>query len=389
MQFTAVQPTHKIKHYHSRVILYSNELEHIDPALLNTHGVALVQWKEHLALYSKHQLMACRLTKLPVAAVVSDGLLRSLTAYLKSLVARKKHFDFVQRGEAYRLCHGDHDGLPGITIDHYGRVLVVQSSSAGSDLLMPDVIVALQSVFPDISIFEKSSGQMRQSEGLEPIVQWHHLPIETKQTAVLAGNQIQFDLMSGQKTGLFIDQRKNLEAFASSILPEMKTMLDICSYVGSWSVTAARQGIQSLTLLDQSQESLALAKENIVKYEPNAQITLCHQDMFEALKEFKHTETKFDIIVVDPPAFAKSKKHLREALLAYQRLFKLALSCLNSGGLFVACSCSRHVTEEMFLEVLQSVDKELICLYRGHSSPCHTQNLQVDFHDYLKCYVGF
>ncbi|WP_151192971.1 class I SAM-dependent rRNA methyltransferase [Cysteiniphilum sp. JM-1] len=389
MNIPTISLNSKIKNFHTRQIFYSNEVNHLTPELLNPHGAALVEQQGRLALYSKHQLAAIRMTRINMESINNHDIEYALRQFLAQLQHDKQQLYFVQQGEAFRLCHGDHDGLPGITIDCYNSATVVQSSSAASDLLMPYVIQALIALMPDTAIFERSTGQIREIEKLGSITQWQYLSGESTQTTLFAGKRIMFDLINGQKTGLFLDQRLNLIALRNYLHKGMTSMLDICSYMGAWSVAAA-DFIDHFTLIDQSKAALAMAKTNIEQNHQNTSsrdIELEHGDMFETLKKLKAEQQYFDVVVADPPAFAKSKKHIPEAKRAYQRLFKLALSCLNKGGLFIACSCSRHIDEATFFEILQSLSYDLVLLHKGYSSPCHTQSIHVDYHDYLKCYI--
>lgn len=385
MDLVEIRFRQKIKQFHLRKIFYSNEIEHIDVVHLNDKGVALVSVGQSLALYSKHDLMACRKLNISLDQLQSQSLVEVLVDYIRRLMMLKQDFAFVRKGEAYRLCHGDHDGLAGITIDDYRQFFVVQSSSAGSDLLMPMVIEALKITDSQKPILERSTGQVRQSGGLSQQVKWQHLALEGLQTVTVAGREMSFDPIKGQKTGLFLDQRINLQSIGSYV-QGVEKVLDICCYVGSWSTALAQAHPQSFTLIDQSNEALSLAQGNITRANPQAEVIALHGDMFEQLKQLKHQGQQFDVIIADPPAFAKSKKHTNEALRAYERLFGLALSLLKPQGLLVACSCSRHITDEMFLGVLTKLGQPMNLVYKGTSSPCHSQNLQVDIHDYLKCY---
>ena len=389
MPLPLIRLNSKIKNFHTRQIFYSNEINHLDPACLDQNGATLAQYKDQLVLYSKHHLMAARLTQLSVELIETIGIAQTLLNFLTQLHTQKRLFKFVQEGEAYRLCHGDHDGLPGITIDCYGKTNVVQSSSGTSDLLIPHAVEALSQLMSEIPVFERSSGQIREIEKLKPVTQWRYLSDNTTQHTTLASKILSFDLINGQKTGLFIDQRLNLLALKDYLLTKMTSMLDICSYMGAWSV-AASEVIQNFTLIDQSKVALDMAKLNIIQNNTSPStlnIDLRHGDMFDELKLLKSQGSNFDLIIADPPAFAKSKKHINEAKRAYQRLFKLALSCLNKEGIFVACSCSRHIDEGLFFDIIQSLSYDLILLHKGYSSPCHTQAIQVDYHDYLKCYI--
>lgn len=386
MQLIEIAFRQKIKNFHLRKIFYSNEIEHIDVKYLNEKGVALVKVGQYLALYSKHDLMACRKLDILVDHLTVATLVSALQSHLLKLKMQKSSFEFVRQGEAYRLCHGDHDGLAGITIDDYQQFYSVQSSSAASDLIMPMIIEALKALSPQKSILERSTGQVRQSVGLDVLVKWHHLPLEGLQRVMVAGKEMSFDPIKGQKTGLFLDQRINLQSIGQYI-GQAERVLDICCYVGSWSTAVVSPiKMQHFTLIDQSGEALDLAKANIVNANASAEVETLHGDMFDHLKQLKNRQQSFDLIIADPPAFAKSKKHTKEALRAYERLFGLALSLLSPNGILVACSCSRHITDELFTETLVKLGEPLNLIYKGTSSPCHSHNLQVDVHDYLKCY---
>jgi 23S rRNA (cytosine1962-C5)-methyltransferase len=167
-------------------------------------------------------------------------------------------------------------------------------------------------------------------------------------------------------------------------------MLDLCSYAGAWSCAAAQAGVVDFTAVDQDKDALELCEQNIKNNvtgsasSPNIQ--LLHGDLFEILSKLNREEKSFDVVVADPPAFTKSSKHVPEARRAYQRLAKLSSRLVSPNGLLVACSCSRHIGEEDFYEIVSSalIADDWVYLGRGRQSPDHTV-LATDKHSlYLK-----
>jgi 23S rRNA (cytosine1962-C5)-methyltransferase len=288
-------------------------------------------------------------------------------------------------GEAFRWVHGDADGLPGIVVDDYSSIVVLQSGSPLGDFLLEFVIAALLKT-TEKPIFERSSGQIRALEKLPERTRWIREPTrdqtanipDTVQTEI-AGLSMSFRPLRCQKTGLFLDQKENLELFkVMSARLGAKSMLDLCSYVGAWSCAGAAAGMHEFTLVDQDKDALATASINIAANTPSQlvvpAVTALHGDLFEILAKLNRDKQSFSAVVADPPAFTKSAKHVAEAKRAYQRLTKLASKLVSAGGVYVACSCSRHIGEEDFYEIVSAaLDSDDWCyLGRGRQSPDHT-----------------
>lgn len=380
--------------------LYSNQLEPLASDLLGDERCALVLAGQHNpGIYSRDHLLAVKFLPKSWAKVFSNSnierslLEQLLEDELRILHNRKKQL-VRNSGEALRWVHGDADGIPGIVIDDYGSLVVIQSGSQAGDFLLPMVLVALQRA-TEKPIFERSSGQIRALEKLPERTRWIRSPAKSDALdlveAKLAGLTLHFRPQRCQKTGLFLDQRENLNQL-SNILESTaaKSMLDLCSYAGAWSCAGASRGISEFTAVDQDKDALNLYEENIRRNAANksaaANIELLHGDLFELLAKLNRDNKKFDVVVADPPAFTKSAKHVPEARRAYQRLTKLASKLVNHNGIYVACSCSRHIDEEEFYEVVSSSLEadDWIYLGRGRQSPDHTV-LATDKHSlYLK-----
>ena len=323
---------------------------------------------------------------------------------------------------SFRLAFAEADGLPGLVVDRFAlageeeQVLVAQSSTAGMDRLRPFVYAALERLAPEIgarplatSIIACDDSSSRRLEGLE---------IEEKrsvyadagfhsslspasvllQSSALGVKAVamQADLLGGQKTGFFLDQRANIR-LAASLLPNRRgplRMLDICCYVGQWSaqLTAAAKSaglaVES-TLLDSSAKALELAANNVRAQ--GADVRIEKRDALGTLSALP--PRSFDVVVCDPPAFAKGKKHLPAAQAAYAKINREALKRLAPGGLFVTCSCSGLLTEEDFRAALARAfaaneDLDMRLVARGGHAPDHPQLPQFPQGTYLKCWVA-
>lgn len=380
--------------------LFSNQVQHISDNDLNEQKVSLIKIKgtKKIGIYCKQSLISIRFLPdklynyIENNFIKKDTFVNEISKHLNSLKQAKTKFQF-PKNEAYRLSHGDNDGLPAIAIDDYQTVLVLQSSSLVGEFLLPYIIDALK-LNDNRPIFERSTGQVRKLENLPERTRWIREASNIKNNfeinCVFTNLKMTFFLNKAQKTGLFLDQRKNIE-YLSSILKDynINTCLDICSYAGAWSATAAYAGIKNLTLIDQDSWALNLAKRNILaNTNNNVTIETLHGDMFEHMQCFIKKENKYDLVIVDPPAFAKSKKHVHEAKRAYSRMTKLASKLLSENGVLVVCSCSRHIKDQEFLESISiGLDnRNWVFIHKGEQSPCHTHLANPDSSEYLKCY---
>ncbi|MEY4064859.1 MAG: hypothetical protein RIR26_1067 [Pseudomonadota bacterium] len=381
--------------------LYSNQIRHLGNDQLGEERCAFVRVEKSgiPGIYSKEQLSAVRFLPKEWARYfqdknISESQLVSLIGdELKALRQRKSAL-IAHPDEALRWVHGDADGLPGIVVDDYGPLVVIQSGSAAGDFLLPLVVSALSAITTK-ALFERSSGQIRAIEKLPERTRWirassSEAALEQVQT-LLAGIKLNFRPQRCQKTGLFLDQRENLHLLKNFLSKGMaKSMLDLCSYAGAWSCAAAQCGVGEFTAVDQDKDALSLCEMNIginsTAENRAPKIELLHGDLFELLSKLNREKKSYDVVVADPPAFTKSAKHVPEARRAYQRLAKMSSRLVASGGLLVACSCSRHIGEEEFYEIVSGAldHDDWIYLGRGRQSPDHTV-LATDKHSlYLK-----
>ncbi|OGR87640.1 MAG: hypothetical protein A3A86_01235 [Elusimicrobia bacterium RIFCSPLOWO2_01_FULL_60_11] len=249
---------------------------------------------------------------------------------------------------SYRLVFGESDGLPGIVIDRLGSVFVVQSYCLGADNLVPHVFSALKAVFPGCAILNKSDSSMRALEGLKDDVGVVEGEIAPPVEIMQGKLKFLTDPLGGQKTGFFFDQRDNRQRL--SLYAKGKTVLDAYSYVGGFGLYAASGGAKAVTCVDSSQAACDLAKKN---FEANGlACEVVKEDAEAFLGQAKTEKRKFDIIVLDPPALAKSKKNVFSAIRKYGQLNQAAMACLPPGGVLFSCSCSHHVGRREFMDMI-------------------------------------
>lgn len=294
-----------------------------------------------VGFYNKHSLIAFR------------HLSRSQVDSLPDLVKRRVRSaeDLRSRlgyGSVYRLIHGEADYLPGLIVDRYEDLFVISSYAAGADLLIPDLVDVLKDLFKPEGIVEISDSPWRGLEGLSPVHRVHHGQSSRRQVRI---DDLSFviDPEGGQKTGMFLDQR-DTRRFVGSIASGLR-VLDLCCNDGGFSMYAAQGGALSVDAVDISGRSLDLARENAALNGLHS-IQFIESDVFEFLQSRLESKTHYDLVIADPPAFVKSRKALVTGLKGYQRLNELCIRAVKTGGLLVTCSCSQHVSEESFLEMV-------------------------------------
>ena len=286
----------------------------------------------------------------------------------------------------YRLIYGESDYLPGLIVDRYGDLLVVQITTAGMEALREFVINALCSVISPSSILLRNDHAMRLVEGLPQYVSAAFG--EPPQRCLLEENDASFWMApwSGQKTGWFYDHRENrrqLQRFVRG-----KRVLDVFSYVGAWAVQAAVYGAREVWAVDSSAPALERCVENAQLNQVNGVLTTFQNDAFDQLREFVDDRIKFDVVILDPPAFIKKRKDFSQGFLAYKRLNNLALRLLSNNGFLVTASCSHHLSADDLQRavLLSSVDtqSELQLFIRGHQGLDHPIHPAIPETDYLK-----
>jgi len=287
----------------------------------------------------------------------------------------------------YRLAYGESDGLPGLVVDRYGTQCVVQIGTAGMELLKPHIQAAVLEVLrPEGLLFKNDSGS-RELEGLPTYLEVAKGCFDEVGLVIEDGLAFSAPLAEGQKTGWFFDQAANRAALPKYVRAGAE-VLDVFSYVGAWAVRAARAGASSVTCVDSSGPALDLAVKNAARN--HARVVPRKGDAFDVLEALVKDGARFDVVIVDPPAFAKRRKDLPKALAAYKRLNQLAMNLLKEDGILVSCSCSYHVTapdlQEAIARAARAADKHLQIVALGGQAPDHPVHPAIAETRYLKAY---
>ena len=303
--------------------------------------------------------------------------LRAAEAYRKRVVTNTS---------AYRLVHGEADQLPGLVIDRYGDYISMQTLDQGMDRAKPEIVSAIEELFRPLGIVERNDVPVRKREAL---------PL---QMGVLAGEvpgivpvemnglKLHADLLHGQKTGIFLDQRENYLAAARYARGRA---LDCFTSSGGFALHMAAR-CDSVEAVDSSEASLKAAELNRAANNiPNVQFR--EADVFEVLAGYSSAHRRFETVVLDPPAFAKSRDNLDRAVTGYKEINRRALELLGPGGVLITCSCSHHLSEGMLLEIVATASLDtgrvLRVLERRTQSQDHPILLTVPETLYLKCLI--
>ncbi len=292
----------------------------------------------------------------------------------------------VEGAQAYRLVASEGDLLPSLVIDRYADCFVVQTLSQGMENLKPAIVEILQDQFSPRAIIERNDVAVRQLEGL-PEVKGVLAGEEVRELVVEEnGLKFWFDLMEGQKTGGFLDQRENR---AAARLYARGRVLDCFSYTGGFALTIAGRG-DSVIAVESSTAALEIARRN-QELNGISNVEWKEANCFDFLKAADQARERFDFVVLDPPPFARQKSSLESALRGYKELNLRALKILNPGGYLVTCSCSFHVSEGDFLGAVASAaldaHRKVSVVERRTQSRDHPILLTVPETHYLKCLI--
>jgi len=254
--------------------------------------------------------------------------------------------------DACRLIFGEADRLPGLIVDRYGDLLVIQILTAGMERVREAILAALRDATHPRAIFERNDASPRKLEGLElrKGFAWG----EGETGLWIQEGELSFfvEVAEGQKTGFFLDQRENRKAVKG--LAADRDVLDCFCYSGGFSLSAAAGGAPSVIGIDISAEAIAWAKRSAERNELSSRCTFTIANAFDALRAFDREDRRFGLVILDPPAFTKGKQAVEGALRGYKEINLRAMKLLAPGGVLVTCSCSYHVDPPTFLEMLRA-----------------------------------
>ncbi len=331
------------------------------------------------ALYSSRSEIRLRVVERGES--LAEGFLR------ERLAAALRWRETVAAGaSAYRVVHGEGDGLPALVVDRYGDYLVVQTLSQGMERRKGEIVDALRELLQPKGILERNDPKVRQLEGLDPQVGLLHGSVP--ETVEVEENGVFYlaDLYHGQKTGLFLDQREN---HAAARTYARGRVLDGFTYQGGFALQVASVASEVLAV-DVSGEAIERLKANAERNRLT-NVTVRDANVFDLLHDLDHRGERFDTVILDPPAFAKSKDAVEKARRGYKEINLRALRLLRPGGCLVTCSCSYHVHEEDFEAILASaaVDARttVTVVEKRRQARDHPVVLGVSETYYLKCFI--
>ncbi len=289
--------------------------------------------------------------------------------------------------KAYRLLFGEADGLPGLIIDRYGPVLVAQFLTAGMDRLTDPILKVLVKQFQPAAVIARNDTAGRALEGLpqEKRLLYGEIP----PSVVIQKNGLSFkvDVWEGQKTGFFLDQSENYRSLDGRV--SGACVLDAFCYTGAWGLHAAKYGAKSILGMDSSERAIHQAQANAERNGLGAVRGFIKEDVFDGLRRLHAAGERFDVVILDPPAFAKSRQKVKEAIRGYKEINRLAMMLLSPGGTLITCSCSHLISNEVFRETLVSAAADAkrsfyITAWRTQGRD-HPVDLAIPETHYLKC----
>ncbi len=308
--------------------------------------------------------------------------------FLKRLAAAEAHRKrVVKDSDAYRLVYGEGDQLPGLVIDRYGAYFTIQTLDQGMDRAKADVVSCLEELFAPQGIVERNDVAVRKHESLPLIAGVLRGEVPETVPIRMNGLELSADLLRGQKTGVFLDQRENYRAAAQYAHGRA---LDCFTSTGGFALHIA-PNCERVEGVDSSEPALKTAEANRAA-NGIRNVEFREADVFDVLSAYSAARRTFSTVVLDPPAFAKSRAHLEQAAKAYKEINLRALRLLGPGGVLVTCSCSHHLSEASFLEIVASASldagRKLRVLERRTQSQDHPILLTVPETLYLKCLIA-
>ncbi|MDQ3308906.1 MAG: class I SAM-dependent rRNA methyltransferase [Gemmatimonadota bacterium] len=336
------------------------------------------------AYVNPRSLIAARLVHRDAGRVLDGALLRE--RLVRALALRERVFG----PPFYRLVFGEGDGLPGLVVDRFAEMLVVQITTAGMERARDEVIAALDELLGPKGILLRNDTPGRELEGLPRYVE----PAlgTVPEVVALEENGVRFEapLAAGQKTGWFFDHRMNRARLAAYV--QDARVLDVFSYLGGWGVQAACAGAREAVCVDVSRPALEGVASNAALNGVGDRVRTLQGDAFEVLRSLAAAGERFDVVVLDPPAFIKRKKDAEKGGEAYRRLNGLGMELLAPDGLLVSASCSYHMgrdaLQDAMLRASRRTGRDLQIVEEGGQGPDHPWHPAIPETRYLKCFLG-
>lgn len=365
------------------VWIYDNLVEHVHGEPRDGETVAIFSKSGKFlgsAVYNAVSKIRARLFSYDLKEFDDDFIEHAIVAAWNR---RRVHYPMK---DSFRVVYSEADALPGLIVDKLADVLVVQLLTLVAERHSERIVQTLRALFAPAALVIRRDASVRKREGLETreaeILGDLRLPLAVE----LDGVTYLCDPVHGQKTGLYLDQRFNRRLLSPHV--HGKHVLDLFCHVGGWSLAAAKAGAASVLGVDSASPALELARQTATDY-GWTNVQFVESDVFEFLAQKWQKSATYDVVVCDPPAFAKSQKHLPEAERAYLSLNYRAMKLLPVGGILVTCSCSQHISEEHFLLILETAARNARMRFqlieRGGQPPDHPELVGLPESRYLKC----
>ena len=337
-----IKPRARILHGHDWV--FTSEVLKVFGKPADGDVISLKDGRDHLvgsAIYnSKSQIIARRFSRRKQDLDLD---------FFKRRIAQAAEYR-ERRGIDQRLCRvvwSESDGLPGVIVDRYGEHFVLQTLTLAMDMRKELIVDAMADLFGEkIAIVERNDAPVRRAEGLELHSGILRGEVPTDMKIEINGIKFDVDLMSGQKTGFYLDQRQNYEVVAQHA--RGRRVLDCFANQGAFALTCARLGASEVTAVEESSSNIAAARQNAERN--GLSINFAEQDVFQFLRAAEKAEREYDLIILDPPSFTKAKGGLHDAMRGYRELHVRAFKLLSKDGLLATFSCSHHVSETAFAQ---------------------------------------
>ena len=381
-------PGHQKRALHGHPWIFSNEVQMDAAAKALTPG-SLVTVKTAdgrslgVATFNPHTLVAARLLDRDAGRRIDREFL--VKRLKRALAIRERLYD----EPFYRLVHAEADGIPGAVIDRFGEVVVAQLNTAGMMRLEPELLAALQAVLAPKAIVLRNDSPARALEGLAEDVRLAAGSLDAAVEVRENDARFEVDLLGGQKTGWFYDQRDN-RRFMARLAKEAR-VLDLYCFVGGFAIEAAVAGAATVTGVDRSEPALALAARSAGLNGIGERCQFRRGETFAELQTLASAGERFDIVIADPPAFVKSKKDLGPGLRGYRKLARLAAGVVAPQGYLFLASCSHNVTPEDFWEAvrrgLEDASRSARLLRSAGAAPDHPVHPHLPESAYLKAVV--
>jgi len=373
--------------------IFSGAVHHMEEEPASGATVDLFSFDKQFlarAAYSPHSQIRARVWTFDSNETVDADFFRR---NIREAIVSRSRFQVSSQSNAYRLLYAESDGSPGLIVDRYGDILVLQSLTAGSEFWKETIADLLLEETGLSTIYERSDADVRELEGLEPkIGLLRGALLESPLTIYEHGLKFLVDVEHGHKTGFYLDQRQNRLRVRE--LARDKDILDCFCYTGGFTVNALAGGARSVLSVDASGEALTLAKEIVILNElPLDKVNFTEGDVFQLLRKFRDENRSFDLIILDPPKFAPTAAQAERAARGYKDINLLAFKLLRPNGILVTFSCSGGVDTALFQKIIAgaALDAGVEAQIVEHLSqgPDHPVSLHFPEGTYLKGLICF